>query len=299
METGISTLKLRISVKISCMKKTRLDLLMVERGLVESRSMAQRLVMAGQVRVDGQVVLRSAANVSPDVRVEIEPGMRYVSRGGEKLQAALESFKLELSGKVCADVGASTGGFTDCLLQYGAARVYAIDVGRGILDWKLRQDERVVVMEKTNARFLERLPEAVQLVTIDVSFISLKVMFPVLRDWFFTGSGTDQPAQGTIIALVKPQFEAGRQQVSRGKGVIRDALIHRQVLMDVLGEASGQGLIVRGLIRSPLIGPKGNVEFLSWLECTGEQVESIESLVDSAVPIGADGSEPSALSSGS
>jgi 23S rRNA (cytidine1920-2'-O)/16S rRNA (cytidine1409-2'-O)-methyltransferase len=299
METGISTLKLRISVKISCMKKTRLDLLMVERGLVESRSMAQRLVMAGQVRVDGQVVLRSAANVSPDVRVEIEPGMRYVSRGGEKLQAALESFKLELSGKVCADVGASTGGFTDCLLQYGAARVYAIDVGRGILDWKLRQDERVVVMEKTNARFLERLPEAVQLVTIDVSFISLKVMFPVLRDWFFTGSGTDQPAQGTIIALVKPQFEAGRQQVSRGKGVIRDALIHRQVLMDVLGEASGQGLIVRGLIRSPLIGPKGNVEFLSWLECTGEQVESIESLVDSTVPIGVDGSELSALSSGS
>jgi 23S rRNA (cytidine1920-2'-O)/16S rRNA (cytidine1409-2'-O)-methyltransferase len=299
METGISPLKLRISVKISCMKKTRLDLLMVERGLVESRSMAQRLVMAGQVRVDGQVVLRSAANVSPDVQVEIEPGMRYVSRGGEKLQAALESFKLELSGKVCADVGASTGGFTDCLLQYGAARVYAIDVGRGILDWKLRQDERVVVMEKTNARFLECLPEAVQLVTIDVSFISLKVMFPVLRDWFFTRSGTDQPAQGTIIALVKPQFEAGRQQVSRGKGVIRDALIHRQVLMDVLGEASGQGLIVRGLIRSPLIGPKGNVEFLSWLECTGEQVESIESLVDSTVPIGVDGSELSALSSGS
>jgi 23S rRNA (cytidine1920-2'-O)/16S rRNA (cytidine1409-2'-O)-methyltransferase len=299
METGISTLKQRISVKISCMRKTRLDLLMVERGLVESRSMAQRLVMAGQVRVDGQVVLRSAANVSPDVRVEIEQGMRYVSRGGEKLQAALESFKVEPSGKVCADVGASTGGFTDCLLQHGAARVYAIDVGRGILDWKLRQDERVVVMEKTNARFLERLPEAVQMVTIDVSFISLKVMFPALRDWFFTGGGADQPAQGTIIALVKPQFEAGRQQVSRGKGVIRDALIHRQVLMDVLGEASGQGLIVRGLIRSPLIGPKGNVEFLTWLECTGEQAESIESLVDSAVPIGVDGSEPSALSSGS
>jgi len=298
METGIYAQKQRISVKISCMRKTRLDLLMVERGLVESRSMAQRLVMAGQVRVDGQVMLRSAANVSPDVRVEIEQGMRYVSRGGEKLQAALESFKVELVGRVCADVGASTGGFTDCLLQHGAARVYAIDVGRGILDWKLRQDERVVVMEKTNARFLERLPEAVQIVTIDVSFISLKVMFPVLRDWFFARSDPDQPVQGTIIALVKPQFEAGRQQVSRGKGVIRDALIHRQVLMDVLGEASGQGLVVRGLMRSPLIGPKGNVEFLAWLECTGEQVESIESLVDSAVPIGLDGSELSALSSG-
>jgi 23S rRNA (cytidine1920-2'-O)/16S rRNA (cytidine1409-2'-O)-methyltransferase len=281
------------------MKKTRLDLLMVERGLVESRSMAQRLVMAGRVRVDGQVMLRSAAAVSPDVRVEIEPGMRYVSRGGEKLEAALENFGVEVKGRVCADVGASTGGFTDCLLQHGAAQVYAIDVGRGILDWKLRQDERVVVMEKTNARFLERLPEAVQIVTIDVSFISLKVMFPVLRDWFLREVGSDQPEQGTIIALVKPQFEAGRQQVSRGKGVIRDTLIHRQVLTDVLGEASEQGLIVRGLIRSPLIGPKGNVEFLAWLECTGQQVKSIETLVDSAVPNGADGSEPSILSAGS
>jgi 23S rRNA (cytidine1920-2'-O)/16S rRNA (cytidine1409-2'-O)-methyltransferase len=299
METGIYALKKRISVKICVMKKTRLDLLMVERGLVESRSLAQRLVMAGQVRVDGQVVLRSAANVSPDVRVEIEQGMRYVSRGGEKLAAALESFCVEVGGKVCADVGASTGGFTDCLLQHGAARVYAIDVGKGILDWKLRQDERVVVMEKTNARFLERLPEAVQMVTIDVSFISLKVMFPVLRDWFFAETDTDQPRQGTIIALVKPQFEAGRQLVSRGKGVIRDALIHRQVLKDVLGEATEQGLNVCGLMRSPLIGPKGNVEFLAWLECTGEQLESIESLVDSAVPNGVDGSEPSALSSGS
>jgi 23S rRNA (cytidine1920-2'-O)/16S rRNA (cytidine1409-2'-O)-methyltransferase len=206
---------------------------------------------------------------------------------------------VEVKGRVCADVGASTGGFTDCLLQHGAAQVYAIDVGRGILDWKLRQDERVVVMEKTNARFLERLPEAVQIVTIDVSFISLKVMFPVLRDWFLREVGSDQPEQGTIIALVKPQFEAGRQQVSRGKGVIRDTLIHRQVLTDVLGEASEQGLIVRGLIRSPLIGPKGNVEFLAWLECTGQQVKSIETLVDSAVPNGADGSEPSILSAGS
>jgi 23S rRNA (cytidine1920-2'-O)/16S rRNA (cytidine1409-2'-O)-methyltransferase len=281
------------------MKKIRLDLLMVERGLVESRSMAQRLVMAGQVRVDGQVVLRSAANVSPEVQVEIEHGMRYVSRGGEKLEAALENFGVEVAGKVCADVGASTGGFTDCLLQHGAARVYAIDVGKGILDWKLRQDERVMVMEKTNARFLERLPEAVQMVSIDVSFISLKVMFPVLRDWFFAEMEADQPVQGTIIALVKPQFEAGRQQVSRGKGVIRDPQIHRQVLMDVLGEASEQGLIVRDLMRSPLTGPKGNVEFLAWLECAGEQTASIETLADSAVPIEVEGSEPSALSSGS
>jgi 23S rRNA (cytidine1920-2'-O)/16S rRNA (cytidine1409-2'-O)-methyltransferase len=281
------------------MKKTRLDLLMVERGLVESRSMAQRLVMAGQVRVNGQVVLRSAANVSGDVRVEIEHGMRYVSRGGEKLEAALEGFGVDVNEKVCADVGASTGGFTDCLLQHGAARVYAIDVGKGILDWKLRQDERVVVMEKTNARFLESLPEAVQIVTIDVSFISLKVMFPVLLDWFLSEISSDQPVEGTIMALVKPQFEAGRQQVSRGKGVIRDPLIHRQVLMDVLGEAGEEGLIVRDLMRSPLIGPKGNVEFLAWLECAGEQTASIEKLVNAAVPIELEGSESSTLSSGS
>jgi 23S rRNA (cytidine1920-2'-O)/16S rRNA (cytidine1409-2'-O)-methyltransferase len=280
------------------MKKIRLDLLLVERGLAESRTMAQRLVMAGQVRVNGELTLRTAAFVSTDVKLEVEHGMRFVSRGGEKLEAALHAFKVEVSGRVCADVGASTGGFTDCLLQHGAVRVYAIDVGRGILDWKLRQDNRVAVMEKTNARFLERLPEAVQIITIDVSFISLKVMFPVMRDWFLAGADAGQPVQGSIIALVKPQFEAGRQQVSRGKGVIRDPLIHRQVLLDVLGEAHEQGFVVCGLIRSPLTGPKGNVEFLIWLEYAGEQTTSIEALVASIVPAGPIGSDPSPLSAG-
>ncbi|NJD58252.1 MAG: TlyA family rRNA (cytidine-2'-O)-methyltransferase [Anaerolineales bacterium] len=257
------------------MGKSRLDVLLVERGLAESRSLAQRLVMAGQVRVDGQVVLRAAASVQADAILEIDQGPRFVSRGGEKLAAALQAFPIQVKGKLCADVGASTGGFTDCLLQHGALRVYAIDVGHGILDWKLRQDPRVVVMEDTNARFVEVLPEPVQLVTVDVSFISLKIILPVVMSWLATdGQG------GTVISLVKPQFEAGRHEVARGKGVIRDPLLHRQVLLDVLGSTIPLGYALHGLIRSPITGPKGNVEFLAWLEYPAEQQVSIESLVD-------------------
>jgi len=281
------------------MDKIRLDLLMVERGLAESRSLAQRLVMAGQVRVNGEKVLRVAANVSPDVHLEVEHGPRYVSRGGEKLEAALLAFKVDVQEKICADVGASTGGFTDCLLQHGAAKVYAIDVGQGILDWKLRQDGRVKVMERTNARYLNRLPEAVEIITIDVSFISIKVLLPVIKGWFFPEVDPGQSSPGSIIALIKPQFEAGRQQVGRGKGVIRDPIIHRQVLLDSMSFARELGYIVHGLIRSPLIGPKGNVEFLTWLECAGSQIASIEALVDAVVPDTLEGSEPTGLSSGS
>jgi len=270
------------------MDKIRLDLLLVERGLAESRSLAQRLVMAGQVRVNGEMVLRAAANVFPDVHLEVEHGPQFVSRGGDKLEAALQAFKVDVRGHICADVGASTGGFTDCLLQHGAAKVYAIDVGLGILDWKLRQDGRVVVMEKTNARYLKHLPEAVEIITIDVSFISLKVLLPVVKDWFFPEVDLGQSSQGSIIALIKPQFEAGRQQVGRGKGVIRDPIIHRQVLLDSLRFAHELGYNVRGLIRSPLTGPKGNVEFLTWLGCGDEQIISIEGLVDSVVPIAMD-----------
>ena len=265
------------------MKKICLDLLLVERGLVESRSMAQRLVMAGQVRVNGEIVLRSAAYVMPDVLLKVETGPQYVSRGGEKLEAAFQAFKLDVDGQTCADVGSSTGGFTDCLLQHGAAKVYAIDVGQGILDWKLRQDRRVIVMEGTNARYLERLPEAVEIISIDASFISLKVLLPVVKDWFFSEIYSLMTSKGTIIALIKPQFEAGRQQVGRGKGVIRDPAIHRQLLMDVLGYALQQGYGIRGLLRSPLTGPKGNVEFLTWLEYPGEQKDSLEGLVDSVL----------------
>jgi len=264
------------------MKKMRLDLLLVERGLAESRSLAQRLVMAGQVRVNGERVLRSAANISPDAQLVVEKGPAYVSRGGEKLAAALQAFSLDVRGRTCADVGASTGGFTDCLLQHGASKVYAIDVGHGILDWKLRQDPRVVVMEGTNARLLDRLPEAVQVVTIDVSFISLTVILPVVKDWLLSQG---DPSNGSVIGLVKPQFEAGRKEVSRGKGVIRDPAVHRQVLSQVLSSAQEMGYAVRGLIRSPLTGPKGNLEFLVWLELNGEKVAILDDLINEALPV--------------
>jgi 23S rRNA (cytidine1920-2'-O)/16S rRNA (cytidine1409-2'-O)-methyltransferase len=263
-------------------RKIRLDLLLVDRGLAESRSSAQRLIMAGQVRVNGEVLLRAAANVPPDVRLEIEHGPRFVSRGGEKLEAALQAFGVDVVGRRCADVGASTGGFTDCLLQHGAERVFSIDVGKGILDWKLRQDPRVVVMEGTNARYVNSLPEPVDVITMDVSFISLKVLLPVVKDWLFKEGEHVKTPKGSIIALIKPQFEAGRQQVGRGKGVIRDPLIHHQVLLGILGSAQDLGFAARGLIRSPLTGPKGNVEFLVWLDASGEQSASITELADSA-----------------
>lgn len=281
------------------MRKIRLDQLLVERGLAESRSLAQRLVMAGQIRVNGEIVLRAATNVLPDVHLEVEHRPRFVSRGGEKLEAALQAFAVDVRGKICVDVGASTGGFTDCLLQHGAAKVYAIDVGQGILDWKMRQDERVVVMEKTNARYLKHLPEVVEMITIDVSFISLKVLLPVVKNWFLPEINAGQSSKGSMIAMIKPQFEAGRQQVSRGKGVIRDPIIHRQVLLDSLRYARELGYIVCGLIRSPLTGPKGNVEFLTWLECYGEQIASIDEWVDSVVSGAIEGSKPTGLSSGS
>jgi 23S rRNA (cytidine1920-2'-O)/16S rRNA (cytidine1409-2'-O)-methyltransferase len=257
------------------MSKTRLDLLLVERGLAESRAKAQALIMAGQVRVDGQVVGRASAGFPPEVRVTVDSGPRFVSRGGEKLLAALEAFPVEVQGLTCADVGASTGGFTHCLLQHGAAKVYAIDVGRGLLHWKLRSDPRVVVMEGTNARYVETLPEPVDLVTIDASFISLKVLLPVVKGWIRPPSGSPHfrrkwgESQEGVIALIKPQFEAGRKESAKGEGVIRDPEVHRRVLTEVLTFAQCEGLAVRGLIRSPLLGPKGNVEFLVWLARAG------------------------------
>ncbi len=240
------------------MKKMRVDLLLVERGLAESRALAQRLVMAGQVRADGQVVAKPSVTVGENASLEVDQGSPYVSRGGGKLAGGLKAFELDVSALVCADVGASTGGFTDCLLQHGVKKVYAIDVGQGILHWKLRQDPRVVVMEKTNARHVAALPEAVSLVTIDASFISLKVLLPVVRAWFGDEGGQ-------VVALIKPQFEAGRKQAAKGKGVIRDPDVHRQVLLDVLAFSQGEGFSVLGLARSPVTGPKGNVEFLVWL----------------------------------
>jgi 23S rRNA (cytidine1920-2'-O)/16S rRNA (cytidine1409-2'-O)-methyltransferase len=272
------------------MPKVRLDLLLVERGLAESRTKAQALVMAGQVRVNGQVELKPSTAVSPDAHLDLEMGPRFVSRGGEKLDAALVAFPVAMTGRVCADVGASTGGFTDCLLQHEAAKVYAIDVGKGILHWKLRTDPRVVVMEETNARYVESLPEPVSLVTIDASFISLKILLPVVKNWF--GSNPPFPPSlqgkggeggiGQIIALIKPQFEAGRKVTAKGDGVIRDPEIHRQVLGNVLAFAQKEGFGVRGLIKSPLTGPKGNVEFLAWLG-VGEPDLLIEELIQKIV----------------
>jgi 23S rRNA (cytidine1920-2'-O)/16S rRNA (cytidine1409-2'-O)-methyltransferase len=254
--------------------KERLDVLVVERGLAESRAKAQRLIMAGQVRVEGEVILKPGTLIPVSASIEVVEGMRYVSRGGEKLEAALEGFDLtHLEGWVCADVGASTGGFTDCLLAHGAARVYAIDVGYGQLHWKLRQDPRVVVMERTNVRYLTTLPKQVDLVTIDVSFISLKLVLPTVKVWL--------KPEGKIIALIKPQFEAGPSESARGKGVIRDARVHRRVLEDVLAFAKTIGLTPQGLIRSPLLGPKGNVEFLTLLTPSPE--ESTTSHLDSMI----------------
>jgi len=256
------------------MPKSRLDVLLVERGLIESRSLAQRMVMAGQARVNGQVLIKPADKVDDQAELSIDRGPRFVSRGGEKLEAALLAFGLEeLQGAVCADVGASTGGFTDCLLQHGASRVYCIDVGYGILHWKIRQDSRVEVMERTNARNVLSLPQSVQLVTIDASFISLKILLPVVRGWF--------GETGQVVALIKPQFEAGRQDAAKGEGVIRDPAVHQKVLYEVLTAAGQEGYEISGLIRSPLLGPKGNTEFLVWLKIPQTQSLDIEPLISS------------------
>ena len=237
----------------------RLDVELSERGLVESRSLAQRLVMEGKVRVNGQMVLKPSQKIKPEDQLSVAEEPRFVSRGGEKILAAMEEFKIDPTGWVCADVGASTGGFTDCLLQFGAAKVYAIDVGYGILHWKMRQDPRVVCMERTNARHVEKLPEPVRLVTIDASFISLEILLPAVRDWFGAEGGQ-------VIALIKPQFEAGVKEVSRGEGVISDPKVHKQVVERITTYAQAIGFRVNGLITSPLKGPKGNTEFLVWLQ---------------------------------
>lgn len=260
------------------MKKTRVDLLLVERGLAESRSLAQRLVMAGQVRADGQVVAKASIAYPDEVVLEVDRGPRFVSRGGEKLAGAIEDFGLDLGGKVCADIGASTGGFTDCMLQNGAAKVYAIDVGNGILHWDMRKDERVVVMEGTNARNVSSLPEPVDFVSVDVSFISLKILFPVFKQWF-------GPHGGQAVVLVKPQFEAGRKLAAKGKGVIRDPEVHREVLEEVLGFAQMEGFGLLGLSASPITGPKGNIEFLAYLGYPGQADPQLIERIHNLIPL--------------
>ena len=234
------------------MDKVRLDTLLIERGLAESWHRAQGLIMAGQVLVDGQVVDKPGKQVLEGAQVIIREGLRYASRGGLKLEHALACFEIDVSQKAAVDVGASTGGFTDCLLQQGVRQVYAIDVGYGQLAWELRQDPRVVVLERTNIRHLKSLPEPLDLATIDVSFISLElVLRPVVK--------LLQP-RGEILALIKPQFEARRDQVAKG-GVVRDPAVHRLVLEKIIRRAMQEELRVRGLTAVPLRGPAGNVEF--------------------------------------
>jgi 23S rRNA (cytidine1920-2'-O)/16S rRNA (cytidine1409-2'-O)-methyltransferase len=239
-------------------RKQRLDLLLVERGLVESREQARRLIMAGEVSVDGVVADKAGIQVKTEAALEVREALPYVSRGGLKLAAALNDFALDVAGMVAVDIGASTGGFSDVLLQRGARRVYAIDVGYGQLAWKLRTDPRVVSMERTNIRYLDSLPEGVlaDLAVIDASFIGLGLVLPATMRLL-------TPA-AQIVALIKPQFEAGRRQVGKG-GVVRDPAVHQAVIESVVAEAQSLSLHVAGLTLSPAPGPAGNIEFLVWL----------------------------------
>lgn len=243
-------------------EKQRLDLLLVQRGLVETREQARRLVMAGEVTVDGQVQDKPGQAVAVTAELSVRAPLPYVSRGGLKLAAALDDFALDVGGLAAIDVGASTGGFTDCLLQRGAAKVYAIDVGYGQLAWKLQTDPRVVVLDRTNVRYLEALPggELADLAVIDASFISLALVLPPSLRLL--------QSHGQVVALIKPQFEAGKDDVGKG-GVVRDRRVHRRVLHETVEMAQSLGLVVAGLTISPAPGPAGNIEFLIWLQKPG------------------------------
>ena len=240
-------------------EKKRLDVLLTERGLQESRQRAQAVIMSGEVFVNGQRVDKPGTAVAEDARIEVRGGtLAYVSRGGLKLEKAMAAFPIDLNGAVCADIGASTGGFTDCMLQNGARKVYSVDVGYGQLDWKLRSDPRVVCMERTNARYLtpEQIPDPLDFASIDVSFISLKLIFPALR--------ARMKESGQVACLIKPQFEAGREKVGK-KGVVRDPAVHLEVLEQFLTHAREGGFTVKGITFSPIRGPEGNIEYLGYL----------------------------------
>jgi 23S rRNA (cytidine1920-2'-O)/16S rRNA (cytidine1409-2'-O)-methyltransferase len=240
-------------------RRIRLDALLAARGLAPSRDWAQRLIRAGEVRVAGQVVDQPAHLLldDPALLVTVDAPPRFVSRGGFKLEGALDAFAIDPAGCTCADVGSSTGGFTDCLLQRGAARVYALDVGANQLHWKLRSDSRVVVHERVNVRYLETMPEPIDLAVVDVSFISLELILPRVIGWM-------HPASRGIVALVKPQFEAGREHVGKG-GIVRDPAVHDAVLARIHRITRAIGWPVHACIDSPILGTDGNKEFLVWL----------------------------------
>ncbi len=239
--------------------KQRLDIMLVDRGLAPSREKARAVIMSGTVYVNGQKEDKAGSTFGEDALIEVRGHVQeFVSRGGYKLKKAVETFGIDLSGRVCMDVGASTGGFTDCMLQRGASKVYAVDVGRGQLDWSLRSDPRVVCMEKTNIRYLkpEDLPERVSFASIDVSFISLSKVLPAVRELL--------TEDGEAAALIKPQFEAGREKVGK-KGVVRDPKVHAEVIRSAFGYARENGFRILGLTWSPIKGPEGNIEYLYYL----------------------------------
>jgi 23S rRNA (cytidine1920-2'-O)/16S rRNA (cytidine1409-2'-O)-methyltransferase len=238
------------------MSKERLDILLVNKGLVESRTLAQKIIMAGDVLVNNQVAYKSSQSFEINVEIRLKQKPRFVSRGGLKLEKALIEFSLEnLTGKVCVDVGASTGGFTDCLLQHDAEKVFAVDVGYGQIHQSLRNSRKVFIMEKTNVKDIQSFPEKIALVTIDVSFISLKTVLPIIKNWV-------ENSDIQVIALVKPQFEAGRKEAAKGKGVIRNEETRLAILNDVIVYVKKSGINYLGYTESPVLGPKGNKEFL-------------------------------------
>ena len=240
-------------------EKERLDVLLVQQGLANSRELAKAYIMAGNVYVDGQKEDKAGTKVAVTAKLEVKGNqMKYVSRGGYKLEKAMDVFGIRLNGKICLDIGASTGGFTDCMLQNGASKVYAIDVGYGQFAWKLRNDERVVCLEKTNVRYVthEQVPDEGDFASIDVSFISLTKVLPAVLGVL--------GEKGQLVCLIKPQFEAGREEVGK-KGVVRDPKVHLEVLESFLDFVPGAGFTVMGLDYSPIKGPEGNIEYLGYL----------------------------------
>ena len=259
------------------MAKTRLDVALVERGLIQSRERAKTTIMSGQVYVNGQKADKAGDTVKDDDKIEVRGDtLKYVSRGGLKLEKAMAEFPITLEGKVAMDIGASTGGFTDCMLKNGAVKVYAVDVGYGQLAWSLRTDERVVNMERTNIRYVthEQVPEELDFASIDVSFISLSLVLKPCRALLKDG--------GEVVCLVKPQFEAGREKVGK-KGVVRDPAVHLEVLENFLNHAHDAGFVLSGLTYSPIKGPEGNIEYLGYLKTQGEPYEvDLKALVEAS-----------------
>lgn len=257
--------------------KKRIDVLLFERGLAPSREKARTLIMAGSVYVNNQKFDKPGDTVSDDAEIEVRGStLKYVSRGGLKLEKAMRLFPIDLNGKICMDIGASTGGFTDCMLQNGAQKVYSVDVGYGQLAWQLRQDPRVVNLERTNARYLtrEQVPEEIDFFSVDVSFISLRIILPAVRPLLRDG--------GQAVCLIKPQFEAGREKVGK-KGVVRDRAVHEEVVETICLFALENGYSVLGLTFSPVKGPEGNIEYLVYLEKSDAPVHTVDCTPHSVV----------------